>query len=149
MEDLAGIIRGEEFEPSLMKQTVLDAASPEQVPSGKLPHVDSPSGPYREALARARRENKPLLIDFGAAWCAPCKRFQSETLGDPRVAALLPRLVVLAVDTDQEPGLARAFGVAAIPDVLLAGPEGTILQRWNGFEGPEAFLARLKAVLDE
>jgi len=150
VEDLGGIIRNEQFEPHLLKQTVLEKTAGASRPlSGQLPALASPPGFYREALAQARREKKTLLIDFGASWCAPCKRFQGETLADPRVAALLPRLVVIAVDTDEQPALARAFGVSAIPDLVLAGPQGKILQRWNGFEGPDAFLARLKAVLGE
>ena len=44
-----------------------------------------------KALSRARRERKPLVLDFHAGWCVPCRRLLEETFPDPKVAALLGR----------------------------------------------------------
>jgi thiol:disulfide interchange protein len=56
---------------------------------------------FTQALAQAQQERKPLVLDFYAEWCLPCKRMLKETFADPKVAALLERCVLLTVDTDR------------------------------------------------
>ena len=60
---------------------------------------------------------RPVLVDFYADWCGPCKNQLQvlENLG-PEVA---DRVDVVKVDIDQEPGLARAYGVRSIPTLML------------------------------
>src|ERR1700722_13050385 len=47
---------------------------------------------YPEALARARRENKLLLLDFtGSDWCSWCKRIDAEVLATPKFLSFANR----------------------------------------------------------
>ena len=55
------------------------------------------------AVADARGANRPLLIDFAADWCLPCKELERKTFAEPRVAKELSRFVLVRVDcTDPE-----------------------------------------------
>jgi thioredoxin len=59
---------------------------------------------------------RPVLVDFWAEWCHPCKRF------DPVLAALADddrRFVLASVDVDAHPALARRFAVMSAPTVVL------------------------------
>lgn len=62
----------------------------------------------------------PVLVDFWAAWCAPCRSVAPEV---KKVAAQAAgRALVLKVDTDRFPALAQRFGVSGIPNfVVLRG----------------------------
>jgi thioredoxin len=59
---------------------------------------------------------KPVLVDFSAAWCGPC-RVQKPVL--ERFAAEHPELDVVYVDIDESPRAAREHGVQAVPTLML------------------------------
>ncbi len=59
----------------------------------------------------------PVLVDFYADWCAPC-RMLAPVL-DELASLRAGELLVLKVDSDGEPALAQRFGVRGLPTVLL------------------------------
>jgi thiol:disulfide interchange protein DsbD len=104
---------------------------------------------FREALAKARRENKPIVLDFTASWCVPCQRMHRETFPNEKVARLLERFVLIKVDTDKHPALANKYGAVGLPDVRLLSPTGDELRRFRDFQGPDAFAHALDDLLAE
>ena len=102
---------------------------------------------FSEALATAKSENKPLVLDFMAVWCAPCKRLVNETFVDEEVSALLEKCVFLKIDTDEHPELAKHFNVASLPDMRFLSPDGKEINKLNGFQSAESFAVELKDLL--
>jgi thiol:disulfide interchange protein len=100
-----------------------------------------------EALAKARRENKPLVLEFTAEWCAPCKQMEKTTLMNSRVIELLKQVVFVLIDTDQQPEIAERLGVVGLPDIRFAATDGRLLRQLRGFQTAESFAAALDQLI--
>ena len=101
------------------------------------------------AVAQSRQLHRPILYDFSAAWCGPCRHMESEVSSNAALVAKINSRVVPVhvVDRQQEDGmnpppvaaLQSRFGVRAFPTLVLAGADGRELKRMEGYRGRRAF----------
>ena len=67
--------------------------------------------------AHAERAGLPLLVDFWAPWCGPCRTMAPHF--EAAAAQLEPRVRLGKVDTEAQPALASRFGIRSIPTLIL------------------------------
>jgi len=122
------------------------------LPAGELFHRYSQPKDIEDALARAKREGKPVILDFYATWCTDCVRMEKTTFTDPRVRAALKNYVLLQADVtdnnDASIAIKQKFGVFGPPALLLFGADGSEKKdlRFYGYRNVEEFLALLTKV---
>lgn len=86
------------------------------------------------------KSDKPVLLDFWATWCGPCQMI-SPTI--EAIAEENPQYLVGKINVDEEPELAEAFRIEAIP-TIVAMKNGRVADQLCGAYPKEQILALLK-----
>ena len=82
--------------------------------------------------------DKPLLIDFWATWCGPCRMIAPIV---EQIAAERSDIIVGKIDVDQELELAQQFGIVSIPTLVLM-KNGTVAATLVGYR-PKADIEKM------
>jgi thiol:disulfide interchange protein DsbD len=113
-----------------------------------------PKGGYlQEDIDTAAAKKKPLVVEFYAGWCGPCKYFEAHVLTDPRVKTALERVEFVRFDADTSAGsdAMRRCGASALPTIVGIDRHGKVRLFKQGAGGGAdeflRFLAQTEAVL--
>jgi thiol-disulfide isomerase/thioredoxin len=105
------------------------------------------------AAAQAARLGKPLLYDFTAAWCAPCKQLDADwedaAVAEQVNATFVP---VRIVDRMREEGrnapevadLQRRYEISVFPTLVVAAPDGRLIAKREGYRNTAALVSFLR-----
>ena len=105
--------------------------------------------PFNPALLQAAKsERKPVVIDFSADWCVPCREMERTTFVDPAVvreAAGFVRLRAnLTVENSANQAIIKQFAVEGVPTTVFIDAHGVIRKQRVGYVGPDEFLSYLR-----
>ena len=90
------------------------------------------------------QSDRPVLVDFSATWCAPCKKL--EPLLREIATDYDGRLRVVKVDIDKAPSIAAKFAVMSVPTLVLFR-DGKVMDQLTGLVAKRVITAKVDKVL--
>jgi thioredoxin 1 len=85
--------------------------------------------------------SQPVMVDFFAEWCGPCKMLAPAL--EELSSEMAGKAKVLKVDVDRSPDLARQFGISGVPTVIIF-KNGAAVEKMVGFQPKQALKKKLE-----
>jgi thiol:disulfide interchange protein DsbD len=107
------------------------------------------------SIETLKRDNRPILIDFYADWCAACKALDRKTFAEKRVAEKSKAFTMVRVDCTSPDRICQAltekFKVSGLPTLVFMGAEGEERHglRAVGFLEPAEMLKKMEAATSQ
>lgn len=96
---------------------------------------------YRSFNDLISQTPQPLLVDFYANWCGPC-RMMAPIL-DQVKQTLKANIEIVKIDSERYPQLASQYRIQSLPTLLLFH-RGREVQRWEGVQPPEVLIDAIR-----
>lgn len=93
-------------------------------------------GSFDNLIRESKKQKKPIILDFWAAWCAPCQKLDKETFTDKELGAYLSQnFLVYKVDIDTIDGMeiVDRFSIDVFPTMLVYDSKNGQLGKFKGF----------------
>lgn len=94
----------------------------------------------KESFEKLKNSNTPVLIDFYADWCGPCKMIAPVL---EEISKEQPELIIAKINVDELTEIAIQYGIQSIP-TLMVMENGEIVNKAVGFRTKEQILELLK-----
>jgi len=101
-------------------------------------------------FARAKAQNRPILLNVGHEGCTACLFMERNTFSDAAVIALVNRhFVAIQVDSEARPDIGERYSDWAWPANVFLAPDGTQVLAFAGSRRPASYLQVLREIIDK
>ncbi|MGB1242014.1 MAG: thioredoxin family protein [Chitinophagales bacterium] len=93
-------------------------------------------GPLQIALDKAKKENKPVFVDFYTTWCGPCKMMEKTVFTKSNVSKFYNKnFINIKIDAEKGEGrnLAAKYNVAGFPCLIYLDGNGKVIHKELGY----------------
>ncbi len=99
-----------------------------------------------EALEVAAATDRPILVDFFATWCGPCKMLDAQVFSTSSFKDFSKGFVLCRIDVDEQPDIAQKFNIEAMPTTIVLNSSGSELGRFLGFMPAAEYISEVKKI---
>ena len=109
-------------------------------------HYITTKADWDAAMAKAKKEKKPVFVDAYTSWCPPCKALDRNVFSQDEVGDVLNKdFIAVKVDLEKGYGVdfADKFAIEAFPTLIVLDASGSEKSRWIGFRQAPQLLEEL------
>jgi outer membrane lipoprotein-sorting protein len=100
-----------------------------------------------DAKALAAKTGRKIFVDFMATWCGPCKMLDRDVFQQEHWKTMSKYIVFCQIDVDQQPSVASAYSVNAMPTQMVLNADGTVVATKVGYANAHDFYGFLNGAL--